>query len=354
MNITSTTWRKASKFQQKLGAGLRRCWSRDVTSSHRARGSGATASLLPGRAQPTAKVPLLISRAGQPPYMVDLQADKSIVKGLERGETCTSSTGATRIVLIASSRSRITSSVSSAARWTCATHGGCGEPAGICQAARSCYSALNLDKVRNLVDGHAGRFPRRQHAVNWTRGMDVDLFVDTLGNVPADMNLCYLTLKPWRLFVQVRRPGGILDDTGRWRTSCAWRIFDSPDQAGEAFRQFIKQFYQGNGFINGIPSAARRPRLRRHAEPLNIFPNRTGLPDASRALGMVNAIRTVVPRRAHRHLHVQPRAENAGAIQLAGEAQQRLTDVRTAAFCCLLWRSAQPAGAASPEDEIAH
>ena len=28
-------------------------------------------------------------------------------------------------------------------------------------------------------------------------------------------------------------------------------IFDSPDQAGEAFRQFIKQFYQGNGFVKG-------------------------------------------------------------------------------------------------------
>src|SRR3546814_1914985 len=28
-------------------------------------------------------------------------------------------------------------------------------------------------------------------------------------------------------------------------------IFDSPDQAGEAFRQFVKQFYQANGFVNG-------------------------------------------------------------------------------------------------------
>ena len=38
---------------------------------------------------------------------------------------------------------------------------------------------------------------------NWTQGMDVDLFVDTLGNVPADlMNWCYLTLKPLRLFPQ--------------------------------------------------------------------------------------------------------------------------------------------------------
>src|SRR3546814_13558202 len=28
-------------------------------------------------------------------------------------------------------------------------------------------------------------------------------------------------------------------------------IFDSPDQAGEAFRQFIKDFYQGNKLVKG-------------------------------------------------------------------------------------------------------
>jgi polyhydroxyalkanoate synthase len=28
-------------------------------------------------------------------------------------------------------------------------------------------------------------------------------------------------------------------------------IFDSPDQAGEAFRQFMKDFYQGNKLIKG-------------------------------------------------------------------------------------------------------
>ena len=35
-------------------------------------------------------------------------------------------------------------------------------------------------------------------------------------------------------------------------------IFDSPDQAGEAFREFIKQFYQGNGFVNGGVSIGGR------------------------------------------------------------------------------------------------
>ena len=28
-------------------------------------------------------------------------------------------------------------------------------------------------------------------------------------------------------------------------------IFDSPDLAGEAFREFVKQFYQGNGLMHG-------------------------------------------------------------------------------------------------------
>ena len=38
-----------------------------------------------------------------------------------------------------------------------------------------------------------------------------------------------------------------------WKTFCAWRrwIFDSPDQAGEAFREFIKDFYQDNKLVKG-------------------------------------------------------------------------------------------------------
>src|SRR3546814_1847426 len=73
---------------------------------------------------------------------------------------------------------------------------------------------------------------------NWTRGMDVDLFVDTLGNVPADlMNLCYLTLKPWRLFAQ-KYVGlvDILDDKRKVEDFLRMEklIFDSPAQAGRS------------------------------------------------------------------------------------------------------------------------
>jgi polyhydroxyalkanoate synthase len=36
-------------------------------------------------------------------------------------------------------------------------------------------------------------------------------------------------------------------------------IFDSPDQAGEAWRQFIKDFYQGNKLIKGEVVIGEQP-----------------------------------------------------------------------------------------------
>ena len=68
-------------------------------------------------------------------------------------------------------------------------------------------------------------------------------------------------------------------------------IFDSPDQAGEAFRQFAKQFYQGNGFIEGGIDIGGRPvDLADIQVPvLNIFAQQDHLvpPASSQALGGV-------------------------------------------------------------------
>ena len=49
-------------------------------------------------------------------------------------------------------------------------------------------------------------------------------------------------------------------------------IFDSPDQAGEMLRQFVNQFYKGNGFVNGgIRVGPRAPTLKDVTMPvLNI------------------------------------------------------------------------------------
>ena len=254
-----------------------------------------------GDKAPTAKVPLLIAYAlVNRPYMVDLQADKSIVRGLlERGED---------VYILDWGYPDRSDRYLELEDYIQRFLGGAVDHLrreyrldainllGICQggAFSLCYSALNPGKVRNLitmvtpVDFHTGD----NMLSNWTRGLDIDQFVDTLGNVPADvMNWCYLTLKPWRLFVQ-KYVGliDILDDKRALEDFLRMEkwIFDSPDQAGEAFRQFIKQFYQGNGFVNGgIDIGGRAVDLGYVDMPvLNIYAEQDHLvpPAASKAL----------------------------------------------------------------------
>jgi polyhydroxyalkanoate synthase len=127
---------------------------------------------------------------------------------------------------------------------------------------------------------------------HWTRSMDVDLFVDTLGNVPADlMNWCYLTLKPYRLnFQKYVGMVDILDNKTELENFLRMEqwIFDSPDLAGECFRQFIKDFYQGNKLLKGEVEldgqrvdlkAIRMPVLNIYAEQDHLVP-----PSASKPL----------------------------------------------------------------------
>ena len=249
----------------------------------------------------TAKVPLLVSYAlVNRPYMVDLQADRSLVKGLlERGEDVYIidwgyPDRSDRFLTLEDYIERYIGGAVDHLRRTHAV------PAvnllGICQGGvfSLCYSALNPAKVRNLVtmvtpvDFHTAD----NMLSSWTRELDVDLFVDALGNVPADMmNACYLMLKPFRLNLQ-KYVGlvDVLDDRKGIEDFLRMEkwIFDSPDLAGEAFRQFIKQFYQGNGFVNGgIRVGTRAPTLADVTMPvLNIYALQDHLvpPDASRAL----------------------------------------------------------------------
>jgi len=298
---------EVARFQQKLAAGLRTL--RGIGDV----GFGATPReevwrdgkvvlyRFIGERAPTAKVPLLICYAlVNRPYMVDLQADRSIVKGLlERGEDVYIidwgyPDRSDRYLTLEDYIERFLGGVVDHLREAYGLDAI--NLLGICQggAFSLCYSALNPDRVRNLVtmvtpvDFHTGD----NMLSNWTREMDVDLFVDTLGNVPADMmNFCYLTLKPWRLFVQ-KYVGlvDILDDRKAVEDFLRMEkwIFDSPDQAGEAFRQFIKQFYQGNGFVNGgIVIGGREVDLGFVDMPvLNIYAEQDHLvpPAASKAL----------------------------------------------------------------------
>ncbi|HIY70183.1 MAG TPA: class III poly(R)-hydroxyalkanoic acid synthase subunit PhaC [Candidatus Luteimonas excrementigallinarum] len=304
---------ETSRFQRKLGAGLqslREVGDFDYGATPRQevwRDGKVVLYRFIGEKKPTARVPLLMSYAlVNRPYMVDLQANRSIVKGLlAQGEDVYIidwgyPDRSDRFLTLEDYIERF---IGGAVNYLRKAHGlDAINLLGICQggAFSLCYAALHPDRVRNLitmvtpVDFHT----EDNMLSNWTRELDVDLFVDTLGNVPADMmNFTYLTLKPWRLFVQ-KYVGlvDILDDPKGLEDFLRMEkwIFDSPDQAGEAFRQFIKQFYQGNGFVNGgITIGDEEVHLGLVDMPvLNIYAEHDHLvpPDASRALkGLVGS-----------------------------------------------------------------
>lgn len=136
---------------------------------------------------------------------------------------------------------------------------------GICQGGTFslCYSAIYPEKVKNAIamvapiDFHIPNalLNMRGGSTLGAEALDVDLMVNALGNVPGDfLNLEFLTLKPQQLglqkyldFPEIMESEEKLLNFMRMEK---W-IFDSPDQAGEAYRQFIKDFYQGNKLIKG-------------------------------------------------------------------------------------------------------
>lgn len=168
---------------------------------------------------------------------------------------------------------------------------------GICQggAFSLCYASLHPEKVKNLitmvtpVDYHT----KENMLSKWIQKVDVDLLVDTLGNIPGDyLNWTFLTLKPYRLMAQKYVDMvNILDNPqylNNFMRMEKW-IYDSPDQAGEAYRQFIKDFYQQNLLIKGkVEIGGKTVELKNVKMPvLNIFAEDDHLvpPSASKPLG---------------------------------------------------------------------
>ncbi|MEP6939616.1 MAG: class III poly(R)-hydroxyalkanoic acid synthase subunit PhaC [Rudaea sp.] len=298
---------EAAKFQQKLAAGmktLRELGEVEYGATEKEevyREDKLVLYRFKGKSRPTAKTPILIAYAlVNRPYMVDLQDDRSLVKNLlalgedvyliDWGYPDFSDKYLTLDDYINGYIRRCVEAVakrSKAAKINLL---------GICQggAFSLCFASIYPEKIRNLitmvtpVDFHT---PDNMLA-RWVRNLDVDLFVDTLGNVPADlMNWCYLMLKPVRLNQQ-KYIGlvDILDDKAELTNFLRMEkwIFDSPDQAGAAFRQFIKDFYQGNKLmLGGLKIGRESVDLRNIGAPvLNIFAEQDHLvpPAASRAL----------------------------------------------------------------------
>ena len=136
---------------------------------------------------------------------------------------------------------------------------------GICQGGTFslCYTSLYPEKVKNLitmvtpVDFHIneGLLNVWSGSSLGTQALDVDLLVDTLGNIPGNfLNFVFVMLKPFQLgvkkYIDLLEIVEYEDKLLNFLRMEKW-IFDSPDQAGETFRQFIKDFYQENKLIKG-------------------------------------------------------------------------------------------------------
>lgn len=158
---------------------------------------------------------------------------------------------------------------------------------GICQggAFSLCYVSLYPEKIKNFitmvtpVDYHVtdGLLNQWAGCTIGSESMNVDLMVDALGNIPGDlMNYGYLMLKPFQLNVQ--KYVNLLDILDKQKNLSnflgmeKW-IFDSPDQAGEAYRQFMKEFYQENKVIKGtLEIGGKRVDLKNITMPvLNVY-----------------------------------------------------------------------------------
>ena len=173
---------------------------------------------------------------------------------------------------------------------------------GICQGGTFsiCFAALHPDKVRNLVTTVTPvDFQTPDNLLShWAQRLDVDLLVDTMGNIPGDLlNFTFLSMNPYRLTGQKYLDMvELLDQPDKLKNFLRMEkwIFDSPDQAGEAFRQFIKDFYQRNALVkNEVVIGDSRVDLKNIAMPVfNVYATMDHLvpPAASKALaGLVGS-----------------------------------------------------------------
>lgn len=130
---------------------------------------------------------------------------------------------------------------------------------GICQGGTfsAIYASLYPEKVNNLVTLVTPiDFSTNDGLLfNWAKNINIDSLVDTYRVVPGDfLNSGFLMLMPFTLnirkYVDMLE---VLEDKEKLLNFLRMEkwIFDSPGQAGECVRQFIKDCYQGNKLVKG-------------------------------------------------------------------------------------------------------
>lgn len=175
---------------------------------------------------------------------------------------------------------------------------------GVCQGGdfSIMYAALHPEKVKNLITLNTPvDFDTDKSLLNiWSKNMDVDRIVDHYGVVPGELlNMGYSFVDPLRHLIDVysgvyNRTDCIPDDINCLDEESIRTLFriikwglDNPGQAGEAYRQFIKDLYQRNLLIrNELELDGKKIDIRNITVPLlnimarydNFIPNESSIP----------------------------------------------------------------------------
>jgi polyhydroxyalkanoate synthase len=252
-------------------------------------------------APPAPVAPLVICYAlVNRPTMMDLQPDRSLIRGLlARGldvwlvDWGYPDAGDGRLSLDDYVNRQLGACIDQVRRISGA---GAVNLLGVCQGGTLslCHTALHPERVRNLITMVTPvDFQTPDNLLSkWVRHLDVERMVEVFGNVPGSLlNATFLSLMPFRLTAQKYAGlADIADDRAaltnflrmeRW-------IHDSPDQAGRAFAEYVRWFFQENRLVRGgLAIGGHDVDLKRIRCPvLNVFATRDHLvpPSASRPL----------------------------------------------------------------------
>ncbi|MBV1820466.1 class III poly(R)-hydroxyalkanoic acid synthase subunit PhaC [Clostridium cochlearium] len=168
---------------------------------------------------------------------------------------------------------------------------------GVCQGGTfsTIYSALHPDKIKNLITMVTPiEFDIEDGLLfKWGKYLNIDNIVDAHhGIVSGDfMNTGFLILKPFQLMID--KYVGLIENIdnpdimGNFMRMEKW-IFDSPGQAGETLRYFVKDLYQENKLVKGeLMIGDKKVDLKKITMPLlNIYAEYDHLvpPSASKPL----------------------------------------------------------------------
>jgi polyhydroxyalkanoate synthase len=239
-----------------------------------------------GEGQATCKVPVLIVYAlVNRPYMLDLQPDRSFIRNLLKLglDIYIIDWGyPTKVDMYLTMDDYINGYVDNCVD-AIRRDSGAEKVSlmGICQGGTfsTIYSALHSEKVQNLVTLVAPfDFSTNDGLLfNWAKCMNVDALVENYRVIPGDiLNAGFLMLMPFNLNIKKYLDMlDVIEDKDKLLNFLRMEkwIFDSPGQAGECLRQFVKDCYQSNKLVKGeLEIGGMRVDLKKITMPiLNIY-----------------------------------------------------------------------------------